>query len=160
MSGIGSAIGQLVKVSVNDIDNFRAKLEVVKALSDSGRILADLQHKLSLARRAHITPTINIFMKNIADTSPVELHLYGKNFKEKVEAAKAIEKVGKKLPKAKPTKPPSKPPSDRPRHQQQQRNPPLNFQRPQNAKTNAWKDGRSQQSQRESPTRDRYRRAR
>ncbi|CAG7818811.1 unnamed protein product [Allacma fusca] len=94
ISAIGKAVSQVVKIKTVDNSEKEIRLEAVKALNDAGRLLTDLQFKLSLARRAHITPTLNFLMKTIADQNPVGVLL--------VEASKSISKVGKELRKEKP----------------------------------------------------------
>ncbi|CAG7825611.1 unnamed protein product, partial [Allacma fusca] len=102
ISAIGKAVSQVVKIKTVDNSGKEIRLEAAKALNDAGRLLTDLQFKLLLARRAHITPTLNFLMKTIAGQNPVGVLLYGTDFKEKVEASKSISKVGKELRKEKP----------------------------------------------------------
>ena len=73
------------------------KEKLIGSLSDTGRILTDLQHTLSVARRARIIPTINPFVKSMAEVCSIDTMLFGEGFSERFKAAQALEKSSKAM---------------------------------------------------------------
>lgn len=73
--------------------------QFIELLSDSGRILADLQHSLSITRRGYILPALNPLVKNIADGSSVDSLLFREDFPERLKAAEAVERSSKTVAK-------------------------------------------------------------
>lgn len=67
------------------------------ARNDAGRLLSDLHHLLSVARRGFFTTGLNKTVKNLADRAVIDTYLFGETFGEQLRAAKAIEKTGREL---------------------------------------------------------------
>lgn len=65
---------------------------LVEAISDAGRLLADLHHKESASRRQLIALDLNRELKNTLDQAPLGSLLFGDNLAERIKSAKALEK--------------------------------------------------------------------
>ncbi|XP_074110238.1 uncharacterized protein LOC141534654 [Cotesia typhae] len=96
---------------------------MVAVLSDTARVLVDLQRDESLTRRLIITANINPALKETLNSTSMDEWLFGKNLEESLKTAKLIERSSKELkpvskgntgPKPKNSKvPPQQPPRAR-----------------------------------------------
>ncbi|KAH0552211.1 hypothetical protein KQX54_007217 [Cotesia glomerata] len=64
-------------------------------LSDTGKVLADLHHSISISRRQVIMINLNPIAKRIADDGKIDTLLFGANFSEALKSAETIEKSTK-----------------------------------------------------------------
>lgn len=88
-------------------EDSKARLQVIKFLSDSCRILCDLHYTETQARKKFITPGLDkAFLNIIQDVDRDDL-LFGNKLSDKIKATKAIEKQGLQIKKAPPTPKPS-----------------------------------------------------
>lgn len=101
LNAFGSAMSTLVKPEVKATIPPECST-ALNQLADGIHLLADHQHRLSLARRAFIKPAIGLLGKNVADTAPVDEWLFGNTFAEELKEAQALEKAAKDLIKAPP----------------------------------------------------------
>lgn len=96
-AGLG-AIGSALNYCLNaEITKQKENQKLISYLGDAGKLLTDLHHSLSLSRRSFITPNLNKNFKVLADNSPLDDFLYGKEFGERLKTTKNMEKFGKDL---------------------------------------------------------------
>lgn len=96
LCALGEAISDLLKPTIQSSLGPEARLAVTK-VSEGTKILADLFYRLSLTRRAQITPVLNLVAKNTADTIPVDDFLFGTSFGEEMKKANSIEKSSRDI---------------------------------------------------------------
>ena len=72
----------------------------IQVLIDSGRILCDLQHFLSITRRSFIIPGLYPMVKTITDGSSVDTRLFGEDFPERLKSAQAVERSSETVVKS------------------------------------------------------------
>lgn len=96
--------------------------KAIQHVAEGIYLLADVQHRLSLQRRAFIKPALNFLGKNTADAAPIDEWLFGSSFAEEVKEAKACEKVAREL-SSKPKPAVSKAASHQPARMQSQPKP-------------------------------------
>ncbi|XP_026727564.1 uncharacterized protein LOC113493758 [Trichoplusia ni] len=109
------------------LDDGNDRLQAVKFLSNSCRLLCDLHHQETEARKRFITPSLDKSFLNIMQDVDRDELLYGNKLSDKIKATKVIEKHGLQIKKPTPQpKTPSTLPftnlphsyqSSRPRHQ-------------------------------------------
>lgn len=103
------------------LDDGKDRLQAVKFLSDSSRLLCDLHHQETEARKRFITPGLDKSFLNIMQDVDRDELLFGNKLSDKIKATKVIEKHGLQIKKPTPQpKIPSTLPSyqsSRPRHQ-------------------------------------------
>lgn len=81
-------------------------LLLIEAISDSCRLLVDLQRDESLTGKSLIVTNINTTLKDILEECPIDGWLFEKDLEENLKAAKAIDRSSKDLkPPNKSTKP-------------------------------------------------------
>lgn len=117
LSALGPLISDLLK------DKIPETAKMVAVLSDTARVLVDLQRDESLTRRLIITANINPALKETLNSTSMDEWLFGKNLEESLKTAKLIERSSKELkpvskgntgPKPKNSKvPPQQPPRAR-----------------------------------------------
>ena len=92
LSAIGPAISNLVgEAELNP-------LHQLELLSDTGKLIIDLHHSVSKARRAFITPGYSKSVKEILDlASDNQAFLFGEKLSEKVSEVKSLEKTSKDM---------------------------------------------------------------
>ncbi|XP_059048248.1 uncharacterized protein LOC131843593 [Achroia grisella] len=84
------------------LDNDQDKLQAIKLISDSCRILCDLHFVETQARTKFVTVGLEkSFLKVIQDVDRDEM-LFGSSLPEKIKASKAIEKQGLQIKKSSP----------------------------------------------------------
>ncbi|XP_051156427.1 uncharacterized protein LOC127278659 [Leptopilina boulardi] len=118
ISSLGTAVSKLLnfQLSDNKSDSKNHSIsEILTLLSDSGKLLTDLHHEISLTRRNFISSGRDSKLKIVAENSPVDNSLFGENFPEQFKAAREVEKVGKELTKI--TKTDKRKPYHQPYHQ-------------------------------------------
>lgn len=89
ISGLGAAVSMILEDPADGVD----QEVLMKYLCDTGKLLTDVFHQLSLARRAYITPLMNKSIKPTVDATKADEWLYGKKFAELVKEAKDAEKA-------------------------------------------------------------------
>ncbi|XP_063896309.1 uncharacterized protein LOC135118385 [Helicoverpa armigera] len=103
------------------LDDGKDRLQAVKFLSDSCRLLCDLHHHETEARKRFITPGLDKSFLNIMQDVDRDEMLFGNKLSDKIKATKVIEKHGLQIKK--PTPQPKTPPTlpsyqpSRPRYQ-------------------------------------------
>lgn len=100
LCALGEAVSDLLGPAVQSLSQ-EARLAVAK-VSDGAKILADLFYRISLSRRAQITPALNLTAKNTADTIPADEFLFGASFSEEIKKASALLKSSRDIVKAAP----------------------------------------------------------
>lgn len=100
INAIGAALTEVLKAESSTEQTIDTS-KFIERLADAGRILSDLHHDMSKARRSFIVPALNAIVKSIADDSAIDSLLFGENFSENLKAAKATEKSSKDLVKQK-----------------------------------------------------------
>ena len=103
-SGI-SALGDGLTTAINklkDTDPVTLKL-LSKSFGDAGRLMADLQFRLSQTRRELIKPRLNSSLRKAAEAAPTDDWLFGSDFTSRIKVAKDLDKVATELkPKSTP----------------------------------------------------------
>jgi len=66
--------------------------EVCQSISDSGRILCDLQRKLSEKRRSSLLPCLKTNMRKTAESGIIDEQLFGSDLATRIKTAKDLEK--------------------------------------------------------------------
>lgn len=102
LNAFGSAISELMGLGGKRLLPEEANPSL-KQLADGFHLLTDHQHRLSLARRAFIKPSLSLVGKNATDNAPVDEWLFGSSFAEDLKAAQACEKAAKDLLKSTPS---------------------------------------------------------
>jgi len=93
ISGVGSGISKLLEINSNK-EEIKS---VCQTLHDSGRLLCDLQYRLSLKRRNQITPCLSQGLRKLADSSQCGNLLFGEDLTERVRSLKEVEKLSSQL---------------------------------------------------------------
>ncbi|XP_011858590.1 PREDICTED: uncharacterized protein LOC105556128, partial [Vollenhovia emeryi] len=104
LNAIGCGTSTLLKPEVLDCLPEEGKL-AIRQISEGIRLNADLQYRLSIARRAFIKPTLTLLGKSTADSAPVDEWLFGSSFADEIKDAQACEKVARGLVKTTPVAP-------------------------------------------------------
>lgn len=119
-----------VAVALNSMIKDNKNKEVTKIISNAGRIMCELFHMHSSARRSLIQFSLNKETKDIVQQTKIGTQLFGDNLGDALRAGKAITKTGSEIRYSKP--PPNKTNSNQkqslnyrgpPRKPQQQRPP-------------------------------------
>ncbi|XP_049886981.1 uncharacterized protein LOC126381552 [Pectinophora gossypiella] len=82
--------------------------DLIKLLSDAGRLLCDYHHKESQSRRYAIINTLNQQTKDTIKNTKIDEFLFGTDLAEHIKSSKAITKSGMEL---RPPPPPPPPPT-------------------------------------------------
>ncbi|XP_045767232.1 uncharacterized protein LOC123868715 [Maniola jurtina] len=99
---LGQGITALNKGLELLLDDGQNRIQAIKFLSDSCRILCDLHHVETESRKKFITPGLDkAFLNIIQDVDRDDL-LFGNKLSEKIKATKAIEKQGLQIKKPPP----------------------------------------------------------
>lgn len=93
-----SALGRVLSSLIENED--LSKEILFDNLCDAGKILANLQYSLSMARRAFIIPGLDPSLKTVLEETVVDTYLFGSNFSEIVKTAKEVQKTTKDLEKS------------------------------------------------------------
>lgn len=116
-----SALGAAVSMMLEDPEDGIDQEALMKYLCDTGKLLTDVFHQQSQARRAFITPLMNKSVKPTVDTTKADEWLYGKKFAELVKEAKDVEKACSSI------KPTSKTSNSKSRDQGNSKYPPAKY---------------------------------
>ncbi|KAI5642503.1 hypothetical protein NE865_05530 [Phthorimaea operculella] len=95
MSTSLSCLGKALQLCIKStMDN---KLDIIKKLNDSSRLLCDAMYLDTRGRRTLVLSSINKNLKDsLLETEPNEF-LFGDNLTDKIKTAKAVQKSGKEL---------------------------------------------------------------
>jgi len=81
---LGEAISDLLGSAAQNSLDPEIRPTIAK-VNDGARILADFFYRCSLARRAQITPALNLIARNTANTSPPDDLLFRSSFGEEMK---------------------------------------------------------------------------
>lgn len=119
---IGSSFSLLSKYPEEGFDH----TDLLRHIWASGKLLSDVFHQQSIARKSFITPTLDKDIKATLDASISDEWLYGNKLTDQVNEAKSISRVAASLkPSDKPLQ--SKKPQSKSTFQGNFRRPPVNF---------------------------------
>jgi hypothetical protein len=90
---LGAAISMLMENPEDGVDH----MQLMKYLWDSGKILADIFHQHSVARKSFITPNLDKDIKSTLEATVSDEWLYGIKLNEQVKDAKNIKKASASL---------------------------------------------------------------
>jgi len=96
LCALGEAISDFLRPDVQNSLSSEARAAIAK-VSEGAKILADLFYRLSLNRRAQITPALNLNAKHAADAIPVDDPLFGSSFGDQIKKAASMEKSSKDI---------------------------------------------------------------
>ncbi|KYN03291.1 hypothetical protein ALC62_05872 [Cyphomyrmex costatus] len=99
LNALGSGLSTLLSLESSLPES---AVTAIGQMSHAALLLADLQYRLSLHRRAFIKPILNLLGKTTADTSSIDEWLFGATFAEDIKDAQACEKAGRGLLKSTP----------------------------------------------------------
>ncbi|XP_071578073.1 uncharacterized protein [Temnothorax nylanderi] len=85
---LGSAIFSLL------VDEEIDKLELLRRLCDSGKLMTQIHRGLSTARRAFVSSSLNKQIRDALESTNPDKFLYGSNLSEKVKEVKTMTKIG------------------------------------------------------------------
>ena len=88
LSALGSAISSLLSEDDEEVD----KLALLEKLFDAGKMLTDIFHAQSKARKVYISPTLAA-IKPLLDKATTDEFLYGSKMGENIKEDKALEKL-------------------------------------------------------------------
>ncbi|XP_063892795.1 uncharacterized protein LOC110377619 [Helicoverpa armigera] len=88
MSSCISAIGKALNLVLSQKDN--VPQEIIKILSDAGRLLCDTHHRESLSRRFAIVNSLSKQKREIIKNTKIDDYLFGANLSEYLKSSKAI----------------------------------------------------------------------
>ena len=71
--------------------------KLIKNLADTGKLLSDLHHEISMTRRSFIIKSLNPTAKKVAEESPLDMLLFGNEYNERLKSAILSEKEGKQM---------------------------------------------------------------
>lgn len=91
LTAVGNTLSMLL--TNNELNKPRA----VENLSDAGKMLADLQHKLSKCRAAFIVPNLNKSVQNLVSKGVIDDFLFGRDLSERLKEARSFEKSSLEL---------------------------------------------------------------
>lgn len=95
-NSVGSAIsalgGPLTMILDDPEDSINAE-ELTKYLRDVGKLLTDVYHQQTIARKSFITPVMNKSIKPTLNATKADEWLFGQKFYDQVKEAKTVEKA-------------------------------------------------------------------
>lgn len=89
LSALGAAISMILNEPEDEIDSET----LITYLCDAGKLMTDIFHEHSVARKSFITPLLSKSVKPTVDATKPDEWLYGTKFAEQVKEAKTIEKA-------------------------------------------------------------------
>lgn len=92
-----ASIGKALSLVIKHATEGGGDTQLVELLGDAGRMLCDIHHGDTLARRTILANGLNKNVKEVAETAPIDTWLFGDNLAERIKAAKAIERSSKDL---------------------------------------------------------------
>lgn len=91
-----AALGKALSLLVN-LPQPKDKLDIIEALSDGARLLADTHHEQSVSRQNVIATNLDKNIKTVTESIELDGWLFGVNLHERMKNAKQIEKSGEVL---------------------------------------------------------------
>lgn len=88
MSSCISAIGKALNLALSPTNNIPQ--DIIKTLSDAGRLLCDTHYRESLSRRFAIVNSLSKQKREIIKNTKIEDQLFGSNLSEHLKSSKAI----------------------------------------------------------------------
>ncbi|XP_035434427.2 uncharacterized protein LOC118265582 [Spodoptera frugiperda] len=88
MSSCISAIGKALNLVLSQKEN--VPQDLIKTLSDAGRLLCDTHYRESLSRRFAIVNSLSKQKREIIKNTKIDDHLFGSNLSEHLKSSKAI----------------------------------------------------------------------
>ncbi|XP_059061877.1 bromodomain-containing protein 4-like [Achroia grisella] len=88
MSSCISAIGKALNLALTQVENIPQ--EIIKTLSDAGRLLCDTHYRESLSRRFTIVNSISKQKREIIKNAKIDEYLFGSNLSEHLKTSKVI----------------------------------------------------------------------
>ncbi|XP_036146143.1 uncharacterized protein LOC118646722 [Monomorium pharaonis] len=93
---LGEAISDFLRPEIQSSLTPEARGAVAK-VHEGAKVLADLFFRLSLARRAQITPAFSLLAKTTANAIPADNFLFGTSFGEELKKASTMEKSSRDM---------------------------------------------------------------
>lgn len=87
-----AAIGKVLNIAL--ARNRNITQDIIKPLSDAGRLLCDYHHKESLSRRYAAMNSLSKETKDVLKNTKIDEFLFGSDLAEKLKTSKAISKSG------------------------------------------------------------------
>ncbi|KAL0869904.1 hypothetical protein ABMA27_006103 [Loxostege sticticalis] len=87
-----AAIGRALNWALSS--NNTVPQDIIKSLSDAGRLVCDSHYKESLSRRYAALTTLNKSIKDTVKNTNIDEHLFGSALSEHIKTSKAINKTG------------------------------------------------------------------
>ncbi|KAI8423704.1 hypothetical protein MSG28_012736 [Choristoneura fumiferana] len=87
-----AAIGKVLNIALAKNQNIPQ--DIIKPLSDAGRLLCDYHHKESLSRRYATMNSLSKETKDVLKNTKIDEFLFGSDLAEKLKTSKAISKSG------------------------------------------------------------------
>lgn len=100
LCALGKALNVLLSSSQENILDSRK--DIISSLSDTGKILSNLIHRISITRKNLISPFLNKNIKTQIESSKPSDYLFGSDLAERVKLAKSLESTSKDLKVVKP----------------------------------------------------------
>lgn len=91
MSAVGNAM--TIRMQKDEVD----KLNLLQFISDAGHLLTELHHNQTSARKAFILACLDKKIKTLLEKTDSGKFLFEDSLSDKVNEAKALEKLGKDL---------------------------------------------------------------
>ncbi|XP_060802159.1 uncharacterized protein LOC132902150 [Amyelois transitella] len=110
LSNCLAAIGKALNIALS---NEETSQDLIKPLSDAGRLLCDLHYRESQSRRYAIINSLNKEARDTVKNTKIDEYLFGSGLGEHLKSSKAIKKSGTEM-KPKPGRPQSKPSTSQP----------------------------------------------
>ncbi|KAL0881977.1 hypothetical protein ABMA27_001729 [Loxostege sticticalis] len=95
MSSCIAAIGKALNLALSQTENIPQ--EIVKTLSDAGRLLCDTHYRESLSRRYTIINSISKQKRDVIKNTKIDEFLFGSDLSEHLRSSKAISKSASEL---------------------------------------------------------------
>ncbi|PZC84364.1 hypothetical protein B5X24_HaOG205559 [Helicoverpa armigera] len=90
-----AAIGRALNWALSS--NNTVPQDIIKSLSDAGRLVCDSHYKESLSRRYAALSTLNRSIKDTVKNTNIDEHLFGSALSEHIKTSKAINKTGSEI---------------------------------------------------------------
>lgn len=85
LSGLGVMLTDIMKGNLNSI-------KLIEGINDAAKILCNMSHYDSLARRHFVFSSVQSCVKQAASDTPIDTYLFGENFAERLKTVKALER--------------------------------------------------------------------
>lgn len=101
LTALGKVLDKALELNLNQ--------DILKPLSDAGRLLCDYHHRESQSRRFAIMNTLNKETRNAVKDTKIDEYLFGSELADQLKSAKAISKSGSDMRTTSAPRPPFKP---------------------------------------------------